>query len=120
MHHSLTDRNFMDLEILNFNMFPHISRKNLNNSFFIRTKSDIGILSADLFSSEDDVFALGEVSLEVMSICCDVVELNQSSFFFVISVNLEVVLVKDDIVDSGVVLEDVGIYLFKENFLTYN
>jgi hypothetical protein len=107
----------VDLEILDLDVLCEIFGKNFDNGLFVRVEPDVGIVTADFFTSQDDIFALGEIRLEMMSVSSDVMELNQSSLLFVKSMHLEVVLVKDDVVDSRIVPENVRVDFLQKNLL---
>lgn len=109
----------MDLEVFNLDVLGEIFGEDFNNGLLVGVEADVGIVAADLTASENDVFAFAEVSLEVVGVSCDVMELDEGGFFLVVSVNLKVVFMEDDIVDSWVVLENIRVDLFEKNFLTF-
>ena len=104
---------FMDFEVLDLDVFPHIFRDDFNDSFFVGTQSDVGVAIHDFLTPQFDVLAFGVVSLEMVSIAGHVVELNQSGFLFVEGVHLQVVFMQDDVICS-VVFEDARVDFFQE------
>ena len=54
----------------------------------------------------------------MMSVTGHIVELNQSGFFLVVGVHLQVVLVQNDVVGS-LVSEDVRIHILQQSLIAY-
>lgn len=105
----------MDLEVLDFDPFLHILWQDLNDCLFVSFQPDKGLISFDFLSSDKQILAPAEVSLEMMSWTSHIVELDKRCFFLVKSVNLQVMLMKNDTV-SPIVLENIRIHFFEQNF----
>lgn len=104
----------MDLEVLDFDALLHIFGQDLNDCLFVSFQPDKSLIPFDFLSSDEQVLAPAEVCLKMMSRTGHIVKLDESGFFLVKGVNLQIMLMKDDTV-SPVVLENVRINFIEQN-----
>lgn len=102
----------MDLKVFNFHALVQLQGQDLNNSFFICLESNEGLITSDFFPPKHHVSASVEISLKMMGGTCHIVELNQSSFFFIEGVNFQIVFMQNDTVGT-VMLENIRIDFFE-------
>lgn len=63
---SLLDGYFVDLEVLDLDVFGHILGQHFDDGLAVGLEPDIGLVALDLLPPDQHVPAIGEVGLEVM------------------------------------------------------
>jgi len=78
-------------------------------------QSKIGKVIFHFLASELDVATGAEVSLEMLYSTSNIMESNECAFFFIKSVDLQAVLMKDDVI-GPLILEDARINFIEQYF----
>jgi hypothetical protein len=110
----------VDLEVLDLDVLPHVFGQHLHDGALAGAQPDVGPVAFHLPTPEIHIFALAEVSLEVVLVTGHVMELNERGLLLIKGMHLQIVLVKNNLLDIPLILvdEDIRIDLPQHIVLT--